>query len=426
MFFSYPSGSKPEFPSRRLYSRVTRVEALSTKLHRRISIEFDAIDADIVDDAGHDLRDLFKGKSTKPFALLRTVTTPSRFNAFSGSIPEMGDWYYLEIGQGVGSGLPTWHAQLGENGYVTHSRGNTEFAQRLPSPDEEPPTVPRSVGAAAVRPPTLPSSVAELCRIPSGAITSKYQVTKLLKSVGIPTAVVIRDVGQASFATFSDGTGKSLLHFDVGIPISFNKHTFPKQFSYDASETPIIVLSHWDWDHLHGAHLFPHLCNCKWVVPDQHFGPGAARLAIKLAGAGNLYVWPATLQSQFPFGRVGKCGGSAGNPNDTGLALRSRLKSSRSVLLTGDADYQALPILFRMPVAHLVATHHGARFHAADQLVPRPTSSASTLVLSFGSRNCYRHPNADALKVYSKIGWLNQLSTAGIKGHYIRGDRSLS
>jgi hypothetical protein len=116
-FFDIP----PVFPGRGLYARVSRVDSLSTSPHRRASFEFDCIDADYVDDVGPQLLDGFRAEQTKPFALLRVVTTPARFGDFAGTIPTPGDWFHLEIEPG-GAGLPTWHAQLEADGYSTHAR----------------------------------------------------------------------------------------------------------------------------------------------------------------------------------------------------------------------------------------------------------------------------------------------------------------
>jgi hypothetical protein len=76
MFFFF-SETPPVFPRRGLYARVSRVDSLSTSLRRRASFEFDCIDADYVDGAGAQLLEGFGDEQTKPFALLRVVTTPT-------------------------------------------------------------------------------------------------------------------------------------------------------------------------------------------------------------------------------------------------------------------------------------------------------------------------------------------------------------
>lgn len=415
----------PEFPYRRLYARVTRIDALSVSPYRRASFEFDAIDADTADAAGAQIGDLFQEARTKPFALLRIVTTPARFRDFAGDTPASGDWFFLEVEpRGLRPGLMTWHAQLGPVGYASHSRGVTVDARRLTSEDDEP-RRPRSLGAAVALQTMLPQHVGQISQLPSVA-ASGAAIHAALGQITTPAAVVVRDVGQASFTSLIDDQGKALIHFDVGFPISFNKHTFPKAFKSDPTERPLVVLSHWDWDHLHAAFALRHLLECRWVTPHQRIGPGAARLAMILAGKGNLLVWPAGSGAAFPGGTLMACTDTT-NPNDTGLALHVTLASGRTAVLTGDADYRCLPIAFVAlgPVSHLIATHHGARFHSTAAQIPVPAAPGSAMVISYGAGNVYRHPHPEALRAHASAGWQQWISTAGHKGGPPRGDRQL-
>lgn len=124
---------------------------------------------------------------------------------------------------------------------------------------------------------------------------------------------MVRDVGQASFSSLVDRHGKPLIHFDVGFPISFNQHTFPKSFPVDPTEKPLVILSHWDWDHLHAAFALPHLRERKWIAPRQRIGPGAARLAMILAAKGNLLVWQTGSAAAFPGGTLMDCTSPGGS-----------------------------------------------------------------------------------------------------------------
>jgi hypothetical protein len=61
-----------------------------------------------------------------------------------------------------------------------------------------------------------------------------------------------------------------------------------------------VVLSHWDWDHLHFA-LRPegrYLKDSKWIVPIQKLGPGAARFANEHSKSGRLGWKASGLNSQ--------------------------------------------------------------------------------------------------------------------------------
>jgi competence protein ComEC len=253
------------------------------------------------------------------------------------------------------------------------------------------------------------------------AAAARGKISAILKNVSSATSVLVRDVGQANFISLRDDQGRAILHYDVGFPISFNRHTFPRAFNIDTGETPPIILSHWDWDHLHAALCLPHLLDCSWIVPNQHLGPSAARLAQILAGKGNLLVRPRSAGGRFGFGELMQSQGLAWDLNNTGLTVLVALTSGRSVLLTGDADYTHLHSKPNC-VDHLVATHHGARFDAAVAMVPAPRNSNCSLVISYGTRNVYGHPHPEALHKHSVAGWKSVMTTAGRKSISGRGD----
>jgi hypothetical protein len=422
LFFDIP----PEFPRRGLYARVSRVDSLSASPHRRSSFEFDCIDADYVDDVGPQLLDGFRIEQTKPFALIRVVTTASRFGDLAGVIPTSGDWFHLEIEPG-GAGLPTWHAQLEADGYSRHARGVMTYARRLDAPDETsgPRSRPQTLGAAVAPRLMLPSSLAAACAaLPKP--TARTAISTILMSVPRAASILVRDVGQASFISLRDDRNRAILHFDVGSPISFNRHTFPSDFDIDRGEEPPIILSHWDWDHLHAAFQRSHLLDCPWIVPDQRLGPGAARLARILAAKGNLLVRPANARLRFPFGELVQSQGLAGDLNDTGLTVLVTLASGRSALLTGDADYAHLMHAKAKSVDHLVATHHGARFAAGVGAGAKQRKKKGKPMLSSPQPNVYRHPHTEALRKHATAGWRTWITTAGRKGIEGRGDRIMN
>lgn len=236
---------------------------------------------------------------------------------------------------------------------IDHIRTSYQFPDDLPRRRG---ADPQTLGAAVAPRVVLPSSLVAACAaLPRPA--ARGAISAILSNVSRAASVLVRDVGQANFISLRDDQGRSILHYDVGFPISFNRHTFPHPhaFNIDTGETPPIVLSHWDWDHLHGALCLPHLLNCSWIVPNQRLGPGAARLARILAGKGNLFVRPRIAQRRFGFGELTQSRGLPGDLNNTGLTVLVALTTGRSVLLTGDADYSHL---HSKPscVDHLVAT----------------------------------------------------------------------
>lgn len=97
----------------------------------------------------------------------------------------------------------------------------------------------------------------------------------------------MRDVGQASFASFLNARGKVLGHFDAGWPISYNARTAPAA-APAITDTAPVILSHWDWDHLHGYYRYKALQSVQWLTPVQTMGPGASKTATQLHAKGLL------------------------------------------------------------------------------------------------------------------------------------------
>lgn len=403
---------------------MSRVDPLSFGQAARASFEFDCIDADVADEIEGKLDQAFSA-DTKPFAVIRIVTTPRRFKELAGAAGVPGAWFAIEIApESLASSLPTWHAQLQPNGFPAHSRGVTHSISYLASDEPGVPRRPRphSAGAAVAKQHVLARTLIASCAMPPSSTGQSISTT--LGAIAGIASLRVRDVGQASFSSLCDIDGKSLLHFDAGFPISFNGHTAPKTFDLDEKEKPPVVLSHWDWDHLHAAFLRPYLMDCTWIVPDQILGPGAARLASILASRGKLLVYPSTSgPTVLPWGEIAQASGSLGNANDAGLTVSATLASGRKVLLTGDADYSFLSHTASAPVDFLVATHHGARMASGSSSIPAAVSSnGSRLLLSYGKRNVYRHPHADSIKQYGVLGWTKVLPTAQTS-YAPRGDR---
>jgi beta-lactamase superfamily II metal-dependent hydrolase len=162
-----------------------------------------------------------------------------------------------------------------------------------------------------------------------------------------------------------------------------------------------VILSHWDWDHLHGYHVVDGLASSTWIVPVQKLGPGAARVAHTLAGKKRLLGLQNAMFSVGPL-KIGTCAGKPGNLNQTGLCVEVNLNSGRCVLYMGDADYDLAPRNVTSSPDHLVVTHHGAEFSGG---VVSPSSTLGRCVVSVGKGNTYRHPSERALAAHVGVGW---------------------
>ena len=407
-----------EFPQRRLIAWVSRAERVAPRPYGRTSFEFDGIDAETPTE--HLDKAFAEGDYRSPFAMVRVVTTEQRFKMLFDFVPAEGMWVELELAAHAGFQRPlAFYSQLEAEGYSRHSQGRLRNARRLSFPGESP-IAPVPLGAAASASAELAHSLAKKCVFPAGAIASAATIRRHLRPLAFTESILVRDVGQASFVSLLCRCGKDhvLGHFDAGWPISFNGHTARHPVPSVETACPII-LSHWDWDHLHCYYKCERLRTSPWITPIQPLGPGAFKIATALHQKKRLFGCARTVHIG-PLDLV-VCTGP--HPmNDTGLALIIRLSSDKRALLVGDAGYQTVGVPWTQSEYDiLVVTHHGAEFQGPP---PIPTAHHRPAVVSVGRGNVYKHPRASALKEHRGAKWKIQM-TSSYGGHK-RGDRTLS
>ena len=387
---------------RRLIGRVTRVEDL--REGGRTSFEFDAIEAAL--SRGEVEACLRKGKDAQRFALVRIVSTRKRLFDLCGFEIVVGAWVTLDVTPPARSSRPiAFVAPLTDDGYITHRRGSLGELIFHGGPDEKH-LDPGEVGASVPAATQTVSKVREYSRLPISAHMPEDHLRVVLHvSLSNIASVEVHDVGQASMATFWSATGKAAAHFDAGWPISFNDHTSPP--APPSCTSDLVILSHWDWDHLHAYYTAKALQSVIWIVPDQKVGPGAYRIANALNAKGKLRVYAE--HEPIETDRVLLLTGIRDTPNDGGLGLVLTLENDRRVLLVGDAGYDKFdPALSELePIDGLVATHHGALFEGE---VPIPSRSERPCIVSVGRGNVYRHPRQTAIDLHKRAGWALQFT----------------
>lgn len=323
-----------------------------------------------------------------------------RFTTFS---PEnLRQWWMAVLGPPSGEGVP---ARVYED-LTTPEGTNASIRALWPVPPELQPSLER---------------LSELHGIPA----TVSPIRRLLRRVRAKRPfVAVYDVGQGNCNAVCDEAGVPQLYFDFGRPLPFNAHTAPVPFPrFCFSAPPLIVLSHWDFDHW-GAVRLPRkmwhqwAINSPWIAPRQYLGPIHLELANKLFGNKMLLLWPDALDlMKSALGDLVRCTGpnalTPGDRNDTGLAFYASDKSQRrrprdSVLLPGDADFAFIPARnSRHALTGLVASHHGG--HVCR--VPPPKGYCAHLAVSVGWDNTYGHPRRNAMAAYANAGWHAQMFT---------------
>lgn len=224
--------------------------------------------------------------------------------------------------------------------------------------------------------------------------------------------VAIYDVGQGNCNAVFGFDGKPLLYFDFGGGVTWNARTFPtalKRFCF--SHDPPVVLSHWDWDHWSSAVRDPRATHRRWIVPNQRFGSIHAAMAANIAENGALLVWPeGVVAIAGPLVDVVKCNGEPRNHNGLAMYAKDPQGYGAPILLTGDADYAAVPRAQSLNLGGLVASHHGGRMRHPS--VPRATTTGlERVVYSYGPGNSYNHAFPQTRQNHHNGGWTMSLDT---------------
>ncbi|RWY64945.1 hypothetical protein EHI46_32185 [Rhizobium leguminosarum] len=386
-----------------LIARLVRSEAITNDdlvlpKANRVAFEFDSIDARMSADEA--LATIADRADRSRLAVLKILTTAENFRHLA-DVREASDgqWYRIDLlPREKRSGPFAWASSLGGAGYEEIVPLVLDEIRYLFSEGDSPLS---PVGAAVGNERALAQAIAEACKFPESAIGKSRIASNLLSGTNPPHKIVVRDVGQASFCSAIDEHGNELFHLDAGWPISYNKKTTFIKPELKVPDAPVI-LSHWDWDHLHGYHAIAGLADGTWLVPVQRLGPGAKLVAEKLATNNRLLGVSSANVSAGPL-QLGRCKGKAGNLNQTGLCVQTALQSGKTVLFMGDADYDLVrPRLTALP-DFIVATHHGAKFTGSVVL---PNGGSGQCVVSVGKGNGYGHPSNLAIANHSSAGWL--------------------
>jgi hypothetical protein len=335
--------------------------------------------------------------------------------------------------------------------------------QTVPTADSVPAQVVMFGGNLDNRPVVGIASIEPIPRELSAALTSEARLVSELRVnpgfisgiLEIPLrgidpdhlAVAVYDVGQGSCSAIVDNHEHPRVYFDLGWAPNFHAPSrppcVPSHFSCEHHATAPVVLSHWDMDHwcyaIADSYYNPGSLTTRhewktealerfWIArPPEDSKAQLGPLALSfyralqrtelLPGLGAILLWPEkTKRIDFSGGWLEACRPPSGTPidrNNSGIAMYVRPSAKvGAVLLTGDADFPCIPSVAgkrKVPLAGLVAPHHGAKVTAA--FVPKPKKgSPSRLVMSVGAGNSYGHPKQQAIDAYQENGWRSTMT----------------
>ena len=248
-------------------------------------------------------------------------------------------------------------------------------------------------------------------RLPEPAPYEVKEVLRDLERVKEPH-VVAYDVGQGSANGIHHPNGWVECYFDIGGGVCEHAHTFPTGLQFCFTRQPLIVLSHWHFDHwVSAAYHCPRALQSTWLVPEQSMGPFHFALVLAIWDAGGrVVVWPAANSGIVNAGSIsiGRCTGT--DRNESGLAMLIKTAAG-DVLLPGDCGYENLPDFWSgsstaPKLLGLVAPHHGGKTSPlGSKKTPEPLGAWSKLAYSVGDPNSYGHVRPDVNSAHIAAGW---------------------
>ncbi|WP_319797412.1 hypothetical protein [Nitrobacter sp.] len=222
--------------------------------------------------------------------------------------------------------------------------------------------------------------------------------------------VLVLDVGQGSGNALVSG-GKVVAYADLGAGVLRNSITWPQAFTgLCVRHAPTVILSHWHYDHFHGANKFSsggyHPAHgLSWIAPFQTLAPGVqSAMAKNIASNGRLMVWNGTGSLSRGSLTVERCTGPAKGMNRDGIAVWVRgPKGEDPILLQADAGYDDIPALKGgQNVTAFTVSHHGGKTVGTP---PAPATAYRRIAFSFGHGNTHHHPRQSTFADLAAVGW---------------------
>lgn len=244
--------------------------------------------------------------------------------------------------------------------------------------------------------------------------------------------VKVYNVGQANCIYIRNR--KHRIFFDVGIPKdSQNKSMDRKRPEVQRSMSDIqksrptmVILSHWDMDHIKGAFLLKDEAFQKyWITPqisssskpkksaDMKFAGSAERLAKYLSYNSRLLRVPNDKNgTEICRGRKGilwkgdGVGRKITKNNNYGLLLElDDTGSGKRALFSGDCEYESWPVgLLNKKIEKLIVPHHGSEMKT-DKLKNIAPGYGEAIISVGEDGKGYKHPNGDHIQELKNVNY---------------------
>ena len=239
--------------------------------------------------------------------------------------------------------------------------------------------------------------------------------------------VTLFDVGNANAIQLSINN-KTKAIIDFGFSNQKDNKSEIDAFMKHIEDIDLILLTHWDLDHIKGISQFelPHY-HKHWIVPEPKItkvSHAALRLIcylVKKIQTDNLIIVPQknnrkiiATTSYFTLGKgSGRGKGSSIHRNDTkwvtryndlnnlGLVLSLSTKEGKSILFSGDCEYSEFPEDMQIHYTHLIAAHHGAKVNG----IALPEDATANKNVYFCAKMDNEYPHPDHIRLLKNYGY---------------------
>ncbi|MCY0989443.1 hypothetical protein OV203_20045 [Nannocystis sp. ILAH1] len=247
--------------------------------------------------------------------------------------------YHASAPHSPGSGPSAWLAHAAQAVSEGWRRFSDAIADWLGPLDGGPPLAPAGVPAGWS--PPRPSPPSERCPSPrpapmyyvggsDGTAQGQPQVPNpMVRGAGAYQPFVgVIDVGQGNCNVLFDHAGRATVYYDFGYR-KLGAHPAGGPPSVCLCHDPLIVLSHWDGDHILLARYNPRAYRCTWLAPQQYMGSVDTRelVARVVRAGGTFHLWEdLNGHMVFPWGflvraRDPNAQNDEEGKNNTGLAI---------------------------------------------------------------------------------------------------------
>lgn len=391
-------------PPRRLYARIHDLDQdLDSEIEMVLSL--DCVDAKFIDDNIDDLASdaLSDFWQIMPlFALELSVANDSQFVAFANEDPSQ--WLELNIDENA-------------EGQTVSVYGNL-FSPAINMTLT--PGYPKSIPYKKIR------AALEQATSMTGIHDATEEVLRShLKLEARQKGVAVYDVGQGNCNAIIGDQLNPVIYYDFGGGIMGNGHTFPRQnqnMKFCFTNSPTIILSHWDWDHWSSAFRDLESLNQIWIAPhDTSIGLIHRYFLDLLFQNKKILIWPDTLDHiDMGYMTIRKANGSSRNDKGLILEIMDPYGERPPVLFMGDADYGCFkgkaPLVDR-DWSVVVAPHHGAKMRS-NRVPSCMASNYHRLIYSVGSGNSYGHPKLETETLYRQANWREIRYTSDRNGDF--------